>query len=328
MIYSFQGIRALVAIAVVVQHVTRLPGYMEQSNNFGISLLFLMSGFLLSEKRPDNARLFFFDKVARIAPLNVFCILLAVLLSLGDLPYILPRALVDLLMLQSWIPIRSVYYSCDPVAWFLSSILLCYGLFPLLSELRHSRPYLFTGMWFFAAVVYTALIGCSVHDSQKLEAFIYVAPYSRLFDFALGMIAGGVKLRTEYWKWRTQTFVLMLCGLAFFASVHIPEVLFLASWWYMPGALLLLSVSQDKGYLSAFLSAKPLVWLGNISFEIFMLHLPVLYASRIIVAKTGLTFGTWPMLVAVLCTSIPGAWLVSRYFEQPLTHRLRAIINK
>lgn len=327
MIHAFQGIRALVAIAVVVQHVTGIPGYMEQSNNFGISLLFLMSGFLLSEKRPDNAGRFFFDKVARLAPLNSFCILLAVLLSLGDLPYVLPRAFADLLMLQSWIPIRSVYYSCDPVGWFLSSILLCYGLFPLLSELHHSRPRLFTGVWLIAAVVYTALIGCSVHDSQKLEAFIYVAPYSRLFDFALGMIAGGVKMNTECREWRGQTFVLLLCGLAFFASVYMPEVLFLASWWYVPGTLLLLSVSQDKGYLATALSARPLVWLGNISFSIFMLHLPVLYAFRIIATKIDLTIGTWPMLVAVLCASIPGAWLVSRYFERPLTRRIRTFIN-
>lgn len=337
MIRSFQGLRALVAIAVVAQHVTAAPGYLEQSNNAGISLLFVMSGFLLWSHRPAPGGRFFLDRLARLAPLNILGVVLAVLLALGNLPYVLPRAAVDLLMLQSWIPVRSWYYSCDPVAWFLSSILLCYALFPALSRILHAGARRFALVWLAAATAYTSVVALLAGDSQSLQAFVYVAPYSRVFDFALGMIAGmwssesgerRAESREGKNRWGGQLVVMVVWVVAFVASVHVPEVLFLASWWYLPGALLLITLAGDRGPVATLLSVKPLVWLGDISFGVFMLHIPLLYAFRIVAAKAGFVPETWMMLAAVLTASIAAAWLVSRYFERPITRRLRKLIDR
>ena len=326
MIYSFQGLRALVALAVVFQHASRLTGYAEQSNNFGICILFMMSGFLLVSHRTQNRRLFFMDKLARLAPMNILCLSLMSLLTLRNLPGSLTRLVPDLLLIQSWIPDSSFYFSGDPVGWFLSSILFCYFMFPLLRRLLENNPQLFAVGWLAAASLFVVVV--QIFAGSRLTDFVYIAPYSRIFDFSLGMIvgrmcSGGVKFNADRMQFIA---VLMSCAMFIF-SVYVPEVLYLSFWWFIPSALLLTSLSMGKdGALARTLSARPLVWLGNISFAVFMIHIPLMRVIEIIASKNDVILGLWSTVTIVVLTSIAAGYVISRYFEKPVTKYLRSRI--
>lgn len=326
MIYSFQGLRALVALAVVFQHASRLTGYAEQSNNFGICILFMMSGFLLVSHRPQNRRVFFMDKLARLAPMNILCLSLMCLLALRDLPGSLTRLVPDLLMLQSWIPDRSFYFSGDPVGWFLSSILFCYFMFPLLRRLLENNPRLFAVGWLAAVSLFVVVV--QIFAGSRLTDFVYVAPYSRIFDFSLGMIVGrmcgsGLRYNVD----RMQLIAFLVSCVMFICSVYVPEVLYLSFWWFIPSALLLSSLSMGKdGILARALSVRPLVWLGNISFAVFMIHIPLMRVIEILARKNDVILGLWSTVAIVALTSIAAGYVISRYFEKPVTKYLRSRI--
>jgi peptidoglycan/LPS O-acetylase OafA/YrhL len=113
--------------------------------------------------------------------------------------------------------------------------------------------------------------------------------------------------------------------------------------WWIPVALILLScVLYDKreGYIGRFLSTRPMQWLGNISFEIFMLQglaaLVYNYWVAPVMGSMGverfynevaadLSGAAAPGLIVwlILPIDILLAWAVNRLFTRPLARLLR-----
>ncbi len=318
--YSFQGLRALVAFAVMFQHISGIEGYVARSNDLGICILFMMSGFLLANRPLQPWKVFISDKLAKLAPLNTLCLTWMLLLSLGNLAYFLPRVVVDLLMLQSWIPLHSFYFSGNPVAWFLSSLMFCYTLYPALARCQRSHPKAFATAWCVGAIVAAALATAFISGSERLMAFVYVAPYSRIFDFAIGMIVGRACAGRTFDNNDWQTAAFIICAATFAASIYVPEALYLSSWWYIPVALLLVSVSQETGsdgFLARALSWRPLIVIGNISFAIFMLHLPIYHTLRILLNKAAISLDTMTTFLLVAILSTLTAHIATKYFITP-----------
>jgi peptidoglycan/LPS O-acetylase OafA/YrhL len=70
----------------------------------------------------------------------------------------------------------------------------------------------------------------------------------------------------------------------------------------------------DSGWYSAMLSSRPMVWLGEISYEIFLVHLIVMEIAMVEVLRWRVYTGSMPALfVVTLALSIPVAWLLHRF---------------
>jgi peptidoglycan/LPS O-acetylase OafA/YrhL len=57
-----------------------------------------------------------------------------------------------------------------------------------------------------------------------------------------------------------------------------------------------------------------MVWLGEISYEIFLLHVPIMAVTTYLVLRWPLFTGSLPGLIAAtLALTIPAAWVLHRH---------------
>lgn len=186
-----------------------------------------------------------------------------------------------------------------------------------------------TGLSFAVALVFTYADGpLSVVDDPTGWAF-YSSP-TRAWEFGLGaLVTFWAHRRTSSSRTGGRT-----AGIVGFASALLLAATNLlvddATPW--PGFLALLPVVGTAGLIvagtlgtnpvSRLLSLRPAVWVGDLSYSLYLWHWPVI------------TFGTalWPSgttrLVAALASFVP-AWLSYRYVESPLRaarHRSSATV--
>jgi peptidoglycan/LPS O-acetylase OafA/YrhL len=113
--------------------------------------------------------------------------------------------------------------------------------------------------------------------------------------------------------------------------------------WWIPVAMILLTslyYNKREGFIGKILASKPLQWLGNISFEIFMLQglaaLAYNYWLAPVLAHIGVQDGYNMVANDLLGASAPGlivwfilpidilmAWAVNRLFTRPVSRLLR-----
>jgi peptidoglycan/LPS O-acetylase OafA/YrhL len=70
----------------------------------------------------------------------------------------------------------------------------------------------------------------------------------------------------------------------------------------------------DNGWYSRALTYRPMVWLGEISYEIFLVHLIVMEFAMVEVLHWQVYTGSMPVLfIVTLVLTIPVAWLLHRF---------------
>jgi peptidoglycan/LPS O-acetylase OafA/YrhL len=70
----------------------------------------------------------------------------------------------------------------------------------------------------------------------------------------------------------------------------------------------------DRGWYSRLLASRPMVWLGEISYEIFLIHLITMEFAMVYVVRAHVYTGSMLYLfVATLVITIPLAWLLHRF---------------
>lgn len=70
---------------------------------------------------------------------------------------------------------------------------------------------------------------------------------------------------------------------------------------------------HDQGWYSRLLASRPMVWLGEISYEIFLIHLVTMEIAMVEVVRYRVYTGSMPNLfIATLALTIPLAWLLHR----------------
>jgi len=70
----------------------------------------------------------------------------------------------------------------------------------------------------------------------------------------------------------------------------------------------------DHGWYYRLLATRPMVWLGEISYEIFLIHLITMEFAMVYIVRAHVYTGSMPYLfVATLVVTIPLAWLLHRF---------------
>lgn len=166
--------------------------------------------------------------------------------------------------------------------------------------------------WLLAVLVLTmvsaSLFAFNLQAELDSTAFYFVGSYG------LGMLAfwiGRIE-RTRHWS----------AALALLAALGVMALL----WdWRIRIAIalamaLMLAVGQRRGWLSAppaWPAAEPLLWLGRISYSLFLIHFPLILLVNAVVVQIGL-HSPWidllGMLVAVVL-AIGAAALLYRWVE-------------
>ena len=85
-------------------------------------------------------------------------------------------------------------------------------------------------------------------------------------------------------------------------------------YFHMAGAVLLIVLAAYWDWLSRLLSVRPLIWLGRISYSLYLIHWVVLYA---VFELLGDTLPYWQLPIIITVISLICAELMSRFVEYP-----------
>lgn len=305
---ALTGIRILAAAAVFLSHIGPLATVPEGIRTFmaagynGVTLFFILSGFVLTWSwgsrmqpvRGSSLWAFLVARFARIYPVYVFALLIAVL------PYLMSATgerklmLLHALTLQTWSSHVERAYAFNGPAWSIGVEVFLYLCFPfmvlLLAKLRRSRR----GLLAIAAVVILAMFGLAWwfqitgradlpwSDAQSAHRWLYRTPLTRLGDFALGVIAALLVQGFKAPTWLPPAaqlvgaggILLLMCNPALLMSVW--------SWdaaYMLPAVLLIWGLAAGPWtHPARLLGTKPMVIMGQASFAFYMLHALILHA--------------------------------------------------
>ena len=326
---SLTGLRGLAACWVVLMHFREItPTRVWQSplldqfvanGAYGVDIFFVLSGFIMCHVyassfstvvRGEQVYRFMVYRFARIYPVHLatFALMLALFAArsmtsgTAELPdrYGITTVLATLTLTHGWIP---GLQTPNMPAWSVSAEWFAYALFPALCLLLASRkwmPVLYViaglGLAFFAPlgnfclthVLSGFLVGMAAYQIMPMGRWI-----------AAGRIAGlGIAAAILYWAQDASPPVGF--GLLLFAA-------------------LILALTNPRDLLSRFLSLEITMYLGEISYSIYMVHWPVRVLVRnCLQMLVGLDNLPSALIVIIyLCATFLVAMASYRYVELP-----------
>lgn len=311
----------------------------------GVAIFFVLSGFLLfnawvravaSGTPAPSTRRYARNRVRRIMPAYVVTVLVAFALyefrAIEPNPgHTWPGLLRNLTLTQIYSPnyvtaymhqgltqmwslaVEVAFYAALPLLAYLLLVLLCRrrwrpgvllvaltalgALSPLWLIVIHTTDWLPSGaglwlphylVWFVGGMILTVL----VHNGSRCYAVLALPLAVAAYLVVSTPIAG-----------RTDAPALDL-------GEDIVKVMFYAVIATLVVAPLALG---DTGWYARLLSSRPMVWLGEISYEIFLLHVVVMEIAMVSVLRWQVYTGSVVVLFAVtLILTIPVAWLLHR----------------
>lgn len=333
---ALQSIRGIFALFIFFHH----EGVFPAGGDAGVALFLMLSGFVMTYGYGDRvlARGFspsslFRRRVARVWPLHLCCLLLAVtLLPVALGPGTMAALGLNLVLLQSWVPLQEFYFSGNSVSWCLSDLMLLYLLFPWLWRRLHALSAART-LLLAAAIgaVYAAVLVLTPADLRV--GAVYINPLMRLPDFLLGMGLCALFLHHESRLRsvsRTGATLAEACAwllLALFIALYpaMPEAVQLACWWWMPCALLILVSASGSGLIGRLLCRRPLVRAGELSFSFYMVHQIVIRVLHRLLSHYRLDWDLWLQIAVGLCLAIAATCVIHRLVEEPARRWLLGI---
>jgi peptidoglycan/LPS O-acetylase OafA/YrhL len=295
------SIRFLAALRVALYHFIPWAdkGYWWRglmATPISVTYFFVSSGFLLSYNYAERAdagqmstKRFFLGRIARLLPVYLMGLLAAAPLLFWHGDFVPGKALLTLFMLQSWSPDAALYWNTP--AWALSDLAFFYLSLPLLLKLTRSaskRTCLTLGAcaWVVSVALGVAyLLGNpdGLHEiNNHTKAFwLHVFKYNpllRLPEFIIGVAAGRLFLLTAGFSRRTSTTVflvscpVLLLFLLFGLRLPYPII---NSGLLTPLLSLLLASLASGGLGADLLKLRWFVLLGQSSFCLYMLHIPI-----------------------------------------------------
>ena len=343
MIKTLTSWRGIMALVVVLFHY-RVPVF-NYFVPFAVCFFYVLSGFLLArryEQQPvPRWRQFFTVRAVRlyVASWIVLLPLAAIMLIYHNWGGT-PQFLTQLALVHSYVPSKDYFFSFNTVSWFLCGLLLAYACFPLLMRLMRRIS---LQVKLVAVAVWMVLLFIVMpHASEQVRVCLYVNPVMRLGDFVIGMVLAHLVQHVQE-RWRQPSFmqatILELLAIAVLAVAAwlvavVPQIECYSDivWCYLPVSLLILVcalLNGNEGVPGRLLTCRPLLWLGGVSMEIYLLQMVAARLYNYFVAPVLGHFGVetaydlYPIFGLLLL--LPLAWLMHRYLMQPLRHRAEAL---
>ena len=359
---ALTGVRFVAAFMVVLLHargalrldVPPLLRRVAESGQLSVTLFFILSGFILvytyaRADRPDSLSVsratFWRARFARIYPVYALGLLLDAPFFLGawssgglHLSGPVTLALAPTL-LQAWVPPSACVWNCP--GWSISAEAFFYLLFPALlplaltlsSRVAWAR---LTLLWLLSLLPVTAVLLLNPALPRGVPALdvLYYGPLFRLPEFLLGMALaqrfltvppGARAARTARWVSLVVIAALVLAGPAVMNN-NLRNVLSIPAF----GALVW-GLAPGQGRVAVTLARPVAVYLGEISYGLYILHAPLLNVMVTLGARTWVQGRpVFLTLGAVLTCVILLAGLTYRFLERPaqaaLRRRTRAVV--
>ncbi len=252
-----------------------------------VSYFFLLSGFILSfnQIKTNNrfnissAKTFWLKRFARIYP--VYFLAFTICFIIFYLNYSIREKLStglilsNLTLTQSWFPKYTL--NINYPSWSLSVEAFFYLCFPFIFNLfflnqKNLINYILLAIFFFQGIISSVLLYFNIN--------YYFSPLTHMSTFISGVWLGFIysKYKKNFQKYSFYISVTAITALLYIIN-EFNHNLFLSKY-YNYGILtplhmlIILSVITNK-FLTRIFSLKPLQYLGEISYSIYILHIPI-----------------------------------------------------
>lgn len=369
-IKALSGLRIVAAVWVVLFHFRPLleesvPGFRSafapllNCGAQGVDLFFMLSGFVLTWNYLDRmgpsfewrATLrFLWLRLARVWPVYLVTMHLAALwiiftLQVGHVPSPAAETLTatnylrQALMIQLWFVPYFDGSSWDGPAWSISAEWLAYLIFGVLIMVifRIARSTRARGLIALAFVAVMPPILLLLATGQ------FYTPWSWLPRIVMQFTAGALiaaavrKLEPSEQARRFAGYAALLLGVAIVAILYrldahpLPKIVDGAGLVDVLFVPLLFTLAIGAGSVPWLLSLPPVVYLGHVSFSLYMVHELVHTTWNWMVEQFGLRLtsdltGKF-IMVALLGTALIGAVMLYHFVEEPARKWMRSMIN-
>jgi peptidoglycan/LPS O-acetylase OafA/YrhL len=351
---SLTGIRAVAALLVVGTHAAYTTGkythgywgLVGSRMEIGVPIFFVLSGFLLFRPwvkscatggPPPSLSRYAWHRVRRIMPAYVITVLIAYVLyhfrEAGPNPGHSWTGLVrNLTLTQIYTDgylgkylhqgLTQMWSLAVEAAFYVVLPLLAYVLLMLIGR-RRWQPRLVVGALAAMALISPAWL-VLVHTDHWFPdgARLWLPTY-------LAWFLGGMML-TVLQRIGVRCYAFMAVPLAiicyFIVSTPIAgapttspatlsEALYKTCFYAVIAVLAVAPLALgDRGLYSRLLASRPMVWLGEISYEIFLIHLVTMeFAMDYVVRAHVYTGSMLYLFIATLALTIPLSWLLHRF---------------
>lgn len=293
---ALDSLRGIAALGVVLHHIpaSNGPGSLALFRNGGlfVDFFFVLSGFVIAASYGErlasgfSLRRFALLRIGRVWPLHavVCCVGLGLELAawqfgnqgLSSLApfggaHSLGHFFTAFFLLDGWIPGWTNFYS--RAGWSISVELPLYAAAAL--AFRYGR----------GAMAALCLLGALAVAAELawLDWPVATNAMQRGFaGFVLGMGCWFAHRRLPGWTAGTATLLEFIALTALFAVIALAPGAVPSLSVLLPAALVLLIFARDQGAIGTLLGTAPFVWLGRISYSIYMVH--ALIVSRLLEA--------------------------------------------
>lgn len=311
---SLQALRALAFFGIFFSHASFFIAW----SALGVSVFYVMSGFLMTY-RYEHVELgtslkgnieFSLKKIKKLYPLHILTMIFAILLNAASiirngvrvkaLIGLIGKTVLNITLLQTWVPYSSINVSLNGVAWYLSVTMFLYFTFPWLKQIiekKSIRRLCITC----GAILIIEIISCIPfiivlgNDSPVYIWFMYCFPVFRLGDFFIGCVLKRVYYEKFFRKLgmvKGTIYEIIATAITVFVFLWLKieqenvVLLSLHNWTtvYIPlAAIWIILFIKRRGLITKVLSNKFFIFVGNISAYAFLIHYVVTqYTARLL----------------------------------------------
>lgn len=297
---EIDGLRAIAVLAVLIFHT--FPNYLP-GGYVGVDIFFVISGYLISgiliselESHSFSLLNFYKRRVRRIFPalllVFLFCTLLGwIILTPAEYELFGTHMIAGGAFVPNILFWREAgYFDKEAITkpllhlWSLGVEEQFYLVWPLLlwfswRAFKAQSTYIF----FLALILLITSLSWSAYQIHHNPVADFYSPLSRFWELALGGLISLRRSHGNHLSWSgTPVFGFVLIGFSLFAlDSNTP---FPGLYALIPciGAALIIFPSRPKNLIYQFLSLPPMIWLGLISYPLYLWHWPLLSFGRIL----------------------------------------------
>jgi peptidoglycan/LPS O-acetylase OafA/YrhL len=312
----------------------------------GVSYLYVLSGFVMALVyfRPNEK----FDiagywraRVIRIYPLYLIGFLLTCYFYVDTILRIKPqKILANIFVVQAWIPAYS--QSFNYAAWSMTVEFFFYAIFPFLTMWAYKQSTkkligVSVVFWVVSQIIYQVL--WVVYFPERKDLIVY-NPIFHLNSFVMGVVGGIWYLRegkNQVINPRTVFSTLLFSAVFVIAYCIVSRrnpTLFPSDLQPMAGLLapfmilFIISLALDKSRLSNTLNHPTLVALGETSYAIYILHVPIVWLFERYLHTTASISNPQQIYDASVIPMMIAIGLLAHFFiDQPLRNWLKRTLQ-
>jgi peptidoglycan/LPS O-acetylase OafA/YrhL len=262
--------------------------------NIGVSLFFVISGFILSlpfaqtqrdVRRPVSLKKYFWRRVTRLEPPYILCLLLFFVLKIagsrGTAAGLLPNLGASIFYVHNQVFERPS--DIDFVAWSLEIEIQFYMLAPLLASVFAISSKLIRRSVLLAAVLFASSVSALVSSHARLQLSLLGYAQYFLVGFLLAEIYLDSRGGRTSWLWDGLS-VAGWCLLLFLLVGNTA-----LSIWFIPWLILLLYIAAFRGPANNLVfTNRWITTIGGMCYSIYLLHNYVIAATGWVTERLSL----------------------------------------